>query len=254
QGVKEVHLIGQNVNSYRPGTDSGLEIFEGATPFSRLLRAVAATDIERIKFTTSFPRDFHPDIVDAIEENENLCNWVHLPVQSGSDKVLKDMRRGHTVDKYKAKIDRIRSSKRGISLTTDIIIGFPGETDEDFQKTLDLAEYCEFDSAYIFKYSPRPGTPASELDDDVSKETKKLRFIELQDKVNETQQMHLNRSVGQELEVLAEKIEENKDGKVVGRSSCHKLVYFDGEENDLNTIVNVKVHSAGSSTVQGNIV
>ena len=107
KGVREVHLIGQNVNSYRPKSESGLEGFRGATPFAQLLRAVAATGMERIKFTTSFPRDFHPDIVDAIDENENLCNWVHLPVQSGSNRVLKGMRRGHTIDSYLRKIDRI---------------------------------------------------------------------------------------------------------------------------------------------------
>src|SRR6478672_4691155 len=133
QGVKEIHLIGQNVNSYRPPNDFGMEKFQGATPFSRLLRAVAATGIERIKFTTSFPRDFHADIVAAINENENLCNWVHLPVQSGSDRILKSMRRGHTAESYLRRIDVIKNSKREISLTTDIIVGFPGETDEDFQ-------------------------------------------------------------------------------------------------------------------------
>ena len=167
-GVKEVHLIGQNVNSYRPATESGLEGFKGTTPFSRLLRAVAATGIERIKFNTSFPRDFKPDIVDAIEENPNLCNWVHLPVQSGSDRVLKAMKRLHTIASYREKIDRIIASPRDISLTTDIIVGFPGETREDFEATVDLVEYCGYDSAYIFKYSPRPGTPAFEMDDDVS--------------------------------------------------------------------------------------
>ena len=108
-GVKEVHLIGQNVNSYRPETDAGLEGFAGKSAFSRLLRAVAATGMERIKFTTSFPRDFRDDIVDAIEENENLCNWVHLPVQSGCNRVLRAMKRGHTIDSYKRKIDRFRS-------------------------------------------------------------------------------------------------------------------------------------------------
>ncbi|MEP6705638.1 MAG: MiaB/RimO family radical SAM methylthiotransferase, partial [Acidobacteriota bacterium] len=127
EGVKEIHLIGQNVNSYRPQTDSGLETYYGATPFSRLLRAVAGTGIERIKFNTSFPRDFHPDIIDAINENENLCNWVHLPVQSGSDRVLKNMRRGHTIDSYFKKIDKLKESRRDVALTTDIIVGFPGE-------------------------------------------------------------------------------------------------------------------------------
>src|SRR5690606_8516835 len=155
RGVKEIHLIGQNVNSYRPKIDSGMEGFAGATPFSRLLRAVAATGIERIKFNTSFPRDFHPDIVDAINEHENLCNWVHLPVQSGSDRVLKNMRRLHKIDSYYKKIDQMKASHRDISITTDIIVGFPGETEEDFRETVKLVEYCGYDSAYIFKYSPR---------------------------------------------------------------------------------------------------
>ncbi|HJS51597.1 MAG TPA: tRNA (N6-isopentenyl adenosine(37)-C2)-methylthiotransferase MiaB, partial [Pyrinomonadaceae bacterium] len=168
RGIKEVHLIGQNVNSYRPTTELGLETFPGKTPFSRLLRAVAATGIERIKFNTSFPRDFHPDIVGAIDEHENLCNWVHLPVQSGSDPVLKRMRRLHSIERYFKIVDGIISSKRDISLTTDIIVGFPGETEADFQETVKLVEYCKYDSAYIFKYSPRPGTPAYEMLDDVA--------------------------------------------------------------------------------------
>jgi tRNA-2-methylthio-N6-dimethylallyladenosine synthase len=137
QGVREVHLIGQNVNSYRPQSDVGMEKFHGATAFSRLLRAAAATGIERIKFTTSFPRDFHTDIVQAINENENLCNWVHLPVQSGSDEILKTMRRGHRSENYLRRVDAIKNSPRRIALTTDIIVGFPGETETDFQATVD---------------------------------------------------------------------------------------------------------------------
>src|SRR6185436_3227538 len=159
-GYKEVHLIGQNVNSYRPRIERGLEDFPGATPFSRLLRAVAATGMPRIKFTTSFPRDFHPDIVAAIEANENLCDWVHLPVQSGSDRILKRMRRGHKRADYLESIDRIKNSRRRLSLTSDIIIGFPGETDADFRQTLELVEQCRYDGLYLFKYSKRPGTPA----------------------------------------------------------------------------------------------
>ena len=125
-GYKEVHLIGQNVNSYRPKVLDGLEAFSGATPFSRLLRAVAATGMERIKFTTSFPRDFHPDIVSAIEECPNLCDWIHLPVQSGSDRILKAMRRGHTAADYLKRMERIKNCRRRLSLTSDIIVGFPG--------------------------------------------------------------------------------------------------------------------------------
>ncbi|MBK6751903.1 MAG: tRNA (N6-isopentenyl adenosine(37)-C2)-methylthiotransferase MiaB [Acidobacteria bacterium] len=157
-GVKEVHLIGQNVNSYRPETDSGLEGFAGKSAFSRLLRAVAATGIERIKFNTSFPRDFNDDIVDAIETHENLCNWVHLPVQSGSNRILSAMKRGHTIERYFKQIDRLKSSNRDIALTTDIIVGFPGEAESDFLDSVKMVEYCGFDMAYIFKYSPRPGT------------------------------------------------------------------------------------------------
>ena len=133
-GFREVHLIGQNVNSYRPRSEEGLERSRGATPFCRLLRAVAATGMERIKFTTSFPRDFHPDIVAAIEECSNLCDWVHLPVQSGSDRILKAMRRGHLVEDYFRRVDAIKNSKRRLSLTSDLIVGFPGETEEDFGK------------------------------------------------------------------------------------------------------------------------
>src|SRR5437870_2192061 len=133
-GYREVHLIGQNVNSYTPRSEAGLEGFKGATSFSRLLRAVAATGMDRIKFTTSFPRDFHPDIVAAIDENENLCNWIHLPVQSGSDRVLRAMRRGHTAADYLHRIDTIKNARRRMAITSDIIIGFPGETEADFEK------------------------------------------------------------------------------------------------------------------------
>src|SRR5256714_5596537 len=142
-GYKEVHLIGQNVNSYRPKSQEGFECYSGATPFSRLLRAVADTGMERIKFTTSFPRDFHPDIVSALEEFPNLCDWIHLPVQSGSDRILKAMRRGHSADDYLRRVDAIRGSKRRLSLTSDIIVGFPGESENDFEDTMRLVRACE---------------------------------------------------------------------------------------------------------------
>ena len=152
------------MNSYRPRTGEGLEGFKGATPFCRLLRAVAATGMERVKFTTSFPRDFHPDIVEAIDEQKNLCNWIHLPVQSGSDRVLRAMRRGHTASDYLRRIEAIRNARRWMSITSDIIVGFPGETDEDFEQTLSLIEEIEFNWGFIFKYSAREGTPAAKLE------------------------------------------------------------------------------------------
>ncbi len=254
QGVKEIHLIGQNVNSYRPKADQELEKFKGATPFSKLLRAVASTDIDRIKFATSFPRDFHTDIVDAIDENENLCNWVHLPVQSGSDKILKKMRRGHTVDNYLKRIDKIRSSRRRISLTTDLIVGFPGETQDDFQKTVKLAEYCKFDSAYFFKYSPRPGTPAFELVDDVSPEEKKYRCMELEKTLRHSQSISLQSELNKTHKVLAEGFSTKSDNILNGHTTCHKIVNFEANQNFLGQIVNVKITECKTNTLFGKMV
>lgn len=254
QGVKEVHLIGQNVNSYRPETESGLETFHGKTPFSRLLRAVAATGIERIKFNTSFPRDFHDDIVDAIEENENLCNFVHLPVQSGSDRVLRSMKRLHTVEKYKRKIDRIRSSKREIALTTDIIVGFPGETREDFEETVSLFEYCRYDSAYIFKYSPRFGTPSFKMKDDVSPAEKTARFLEVEKVHRRLQAESLTGYNGKTVSVLAEKISSKSSEDLSGHSTCHRLVNFKGNRDLLGKIVDVRVTQAKSNSLYGEVV
>jgi tRNA-2-methylthio-N6-dimethylallyladenosine synthase len=253
QGVKEIHLIGQNVNSYRPESDSGLEGVRGTTPFAKLLRAVAATGMERIKFTTSFPRDFRDDIVDAIDENENLCNWVHLPVQSGSDRVLKRMKRGHTADSYLRKIDKIKSSKRDISLTTDIIVGFPGETEKDFQETVKLVEYCGYDSAYIFKYSPRPGTPAFEMEDDVTPGEKTLRFLELESAQRKKQDALLKRYIGRNVSVLAEKTSAKSDGHLSGHSTCHKVVNFEARREGLGMIHNVKITDVKSNSLFGEV-
>jgi len=250
-GVREVHLIGQNVNSYRPDSDSGLEVFSGKTPFSRLLRAVAATGIERVKFNTSFPRDFHPDIVDAIEENENLCNWVHLPVQSGSDRVLNMMKRGHSIDKYLKKIDRIAASDRDIAVTTDIIVGFPGESEEDFQSTLNLVKEVKYDAAYIFKYSARPGTPAYDMDDDVSPETKTRRFLDLQEQQRAIQKKRLSRYVGRVLKVLVEKPAARFDNQVSGHSTCHKVVNFEGPRDLIGQIVDIRVSEVKSNSLFG---
>ncbi|MBV9215717.1 MAG: tRNA (N6-isopentenyl adenosine(37)-C2)-methylthiotransferase MiaB [Acidobacteria bacterium] len=252
-GVSEVHLIGQNVNSYRPNTNAGLEGFEGKSSFSKLLRAVAATGIERIKFTTSFPRDFCDDIVDAIEQNENLCNWVHLPVQSGSDRVLRLMKRGHTIDKYKSKIDRIKSSTRDISLTTDIIVGFPGETEADFLDTIDLFEYCEFDSAYIFKYSPRPGTPAFDMHDTVSSAEKTLRFLELEKVQKRIRESRIQRYLKRTLKVLVEGRSSRTADGLTGHSTCHKVVNFRGPESVLGQIVDVQITELKTNSLFGEV-
>jgi tRNA-2-methylthio-N6-dimethylallyladenosine synthase len=253
QGVKEVHLIGQNVNSYRPTTESGLEGFTGATPFSRLLRAVAATGIERIKFNTSFPRDFHPDIVDAINDHENLCNWVHLPVQSGSDRVLKAMKRGHTIDSYKKKIDKLKASNRDVALTTDIIVGFPGETETDFEDTVKLVEYVGYDSAYIFKYSPRPGTPAFEMSDDVSFEEKTRRFLRLERVQKSNQQANLKRYLNKPVSVLAERVSTRSGEHLTGHSTCQKLVNFKAPQELIGSLVDVRITEIKANSLFGEV-
>jgi tRNA-2-methylthio-N6-dimethylallyladenosine synthase len=253
-GYKEIHLIGQNVNSYRPRVEDGLEGFPGATPFCRLLRAVAATGLPRIKFTTSFPRDFHPDIVSAIEENPNLCDWVHLPVQSGSDRILKLMRRGHTRSDYLERIQRIKNSSRRLALTSDVIVGFPGETDEEFRQTVDLVRECDYDSIYIFKYSKRAGTPAADVDDNVPEAEKTVRFLELE-KVHRSAQEKIYKSyVGRKLSVLAERQSSRSDDDLSGHSTCHKVVNFRGESSLEGEIVDVVVTAAKTNSLYGTLV
>jgi len=253
-GYKEIHLIGQNVNSYRPTVAEGLEGFPGATPFCRLLRAVAATGLPRIKFTTSFPRDFHPDIVTAIEENPNLCDWVHLPVQSGSDRILKLMRRGHKRSDYLERIERVKNSSRRLALTSDIIVGFPGETDEDFQQTVELVRQCEYDSLYIFKYSKRSGTPAAEFHDNVPEAEKKARFLELEKVQRAAQEKIYSSYVGRKLSVLAEKQSSRSAEDLSGHSTCHKVVNFRGDSSLEGEIVDVVVTAAKTNSLYGTLV
>jgi tRNA-2-methylthio-N6-dimethylallyladenosine synthase len=250
-GYKEVHLIGQNVNSYRPRIEDGLQGFQGATPFSRLLRAIAATGMPRIKFTTSFPRDFHPDIVAALEENANLCDWVHLPVQSGSDRILKLMRRGHTRADYLSRIDRIKNSKRRLALTSDVIVGFPGETEKDFRDTLTLVEECSYDGLYIFKYSRRKGTPAANFPDTISEQEKTARFSELE-RVQKQAQENIYRSyVGRTLSVLVERQSSRSKSDVTGHSTCHKVVNFPGHHGLEGEILDVLITQTKSNSLYG---
>jgi tRNA-2-methylthio-N6-dimethylallyladenosine synthase len=253
-GYKEVHLIGQNVNSYRPRSDEGLEHSIGATPFCRLLRAVAETGMERIKFATSFPRDFHPDIVSAIEEYPNLCDWIHLPVQSGSDRVLQAMRRGHNSEDYFRRVDGIKNSSRRLSLTSDIIIGFPGETDQDFHDTLRLIERCEYDALYIFKYSQRAGTPAAKLADNVSDDVKKTRFLELDSRHRGIQNRIYQSYIGKTVSVLVEGESARSEKDMTGHSSCHKVVNFKGDSNLKGKIVSVRITEAKSNSLFGQTV
>ncbi|HKV33626.1 MAG TPA: tRNA (N6-isopentenyl adenosine(37)-C2)-methylthiotransferase MiaB [Pyrinomonadaceae bacterium] len=253
-GYKEIQLIGQNVNSYRPRVEDGLEGFKGATPFCRLLRAVAATGMPRIKFTTSFPRDFHPDIITAIEENPNLCDWIHLPVQSGSDRVLKLMRRGHTRNDYWQRIERIKNSRRRLALTSDIIVGFPGETDEDFRQTLELVEQCEYDGLYIFKYSKRAGTPAANFTDNVPEQEKKARFLALEEVQRKNQERIYQAYVGRTLQVLVERQSTRSESDLSGHSTCNKVVNFAGDRSLEGELVDVHVTAAKTNSLYGAFV
>lgn len=250
-GYREIHLIGQNVNSYRPKTEAGLENFKGATLFSRLLRAVAATGIERIKFATSFPRDFHPDIVVAIEEHENLCNWVHLPVQSGSDRILRAMRRGHTAADYLRRIEVIKNARRKIAITSDIIVGFPGETDQDFRATMGLVENVSYDALYIFKYSERPDTPAAKLADDVSRDEKSARFMELEALQRRQQKTIYESYLGREVDVLAEGVSSKSEADFSGHTTCHKVVNFPRQSMQLGEVAQVRITNVKKNSLYG---
>jgi tRNA-2-methylthio-N6-dimethylallyladenosine synthase len=252
-GYREIHLIGQNVNSYRPKTLAGLEEYKGATAFSRLLRAAAATGMERIKFATSFPRDFHPDIVAAIDEHQNLCEWIHLPVQSGSDRVLRAMRRGHTANDYLQRITSIKNARRRMAITSDIIVGFPGETAADFRATLRLIEQVGYHALYIFKYSERPGTPAAKLDDDVSSAEKTARFLELEEAQHRSQQRIYESYIGRDIKVLVERQSSKSDQDMSGHSTCHKVINFSGESALLGEVVTVRVTEAKPNSLYGQV-
>jgi tRNA-2-methylthio-N6-dimethylallyladenosine synthase len=253
-GYREVQLIGQNVNSYRPKVMAGLEGVRGATPFSRLLRAAAATNMPRLKFTTSFPRDFHADIVSAMDENENLCDWIHLPVQSGSDRILRAMRRGYKVSDYISRIDTIRNARRSYALTTDIIVGFPGETEEDFEATLRLVEYCRYDAIYIFKYSERRGTPAASLTSDVSDNEMGARFQALENLQKGIQKRIYADYVGRELSVLVERESAKSVSDMSGHSTCNKVVNFPGGAELKGQLSTVRITEAKANSLYGELV
>src|SRR5882724_4843611 len=253
-GYREIHLIGQNVNSYRPKVEAGLEGFKGATPFCRLLRAAAATGMERIKFTTSFPRDFHPDIVNAIDEHENLCDWVHLPAQSGSNRVLRAMRRGHTVADYLRRIDVIKNARRQLAITSDIIVGFPGETDAEFRETVNLVEQVGYHALYMFNYSERPGTPAAKLDDDVTQGEKKARFLELESLQQRLQQKIYVSYLGKQVQVLAERPSVKSDRDMSGHSTCHKVINFPRASITAGQIARVRVTKAKENSLYGEVL
>src|SRR5271156_6527743 len=222
-GYSEVQLLGQTVNSYADPTSRKMR-------FSELLLAVAeAPGIRRVRFTTSHPRDFTPDIVDAIESQPKLCNHVHLPAQSGSTRVLGAMQRTYTREEYLEKIAMIRGAKRPISITTDIIVGFPGETEADLAETLSLLDEVKYDAIFSFKYSPRPHTPSLSMSDAIPEEEKSRRLAILQERQREIQLRRHDGFMGMVFEVLVSG-KSRKENQWSGHTSCHRVINFTSQE------------------------
>lgn len=237
EGYKEITLLGQNVNSY------GLDI-EGGTTFPQLLREVNKVQgIERIRFMTSHPKDFSDDLIRAIAECGKVCEHIHIPFQSGSTKILKEMNRKYTKEQYLELADKLKKAVPEASFTTDIIVGFPGETEEDFQDTLDVVKKVRFDIVYTFIYSKRSGTPAAQMDEQVDEKTRKDRFDRLLETVYKIIEENNEAMVGRLEEVLVEGVSKNKEGILTGRTRTNKIVNFPGEQSLIGQLVDVKIIS-----------
>jgi tRNA-2-methylthio-N6-dimethylallyladenosine synthase len=244
-GYSEVQLLGQTVNSYMDPPPRKMR-------FSELLLAVAEVQgIRRVRFTTSHPSDFTPDIVEAIESQSRICDHVHLPVQSGSTKVLRAMQRTYTRDEYLVKIAMMRSASRPIAITTDIIVGFPGETESDFEETLSLLEEVRYDSLFSFKYSPRPNTPSLAMDDAIPEVEKSRRLAVLQEKQREIQSARNAELIGQAFEVLVSG-KSRRENQWSGYTTSHRMINFASQERELlGTYVQVRVTGTGPNNLVG---
>jgi len=249
QGVKEINLLGQNVNAYRGLMDDG-EIADLA-----LLIAIVAqvSGIERIRYTTSHPVEFSDRLIKTYAEVPELVSHVHLPVQSGSDKILGSMKRGHTVIEYKSKIRRLREIRPDISLSSDFIIGFPGETEEDFNNTMKLIDEMGFDKSFSFIYSKRPGTIAASLPDDVDQTVKKQRLAVIQDKLNEKTEEISRSMIGSIQKVLVEG-HSKKGSTLSGRTENMRTTHFQGNENLIGQLVSVKITEGFANSLQGELI
>ena len=251
QGYSEIQLLGQNVNSYRDPSDAGLD-------FARLLAAVGRVPgVRRVRFTTSHPRDFTLQIVEAIDQNPVLCDQVHLPVQSGSSRLLGCMARDYGREEYLGHIRLMKRAQRNIAISTDIIVGFPGETEDDFQQTLSLLDEVEYDSIFSFKYSPRPGTAAEKFEDAIPEEEKSRRLAILQEKQRRIQVRRNARLIGREEEVLVEG-RRKKSQQWIGRTTQNRVLNFTdpvGDSPDLRgSYCRVRVTGSGPNSLVGELV
>ena len=243
-GYQEVTLLGQNVNAYGKDLDNGIT-------FSELLELVAKTNIPRIRFVTSHPWDFSDEMIDIIAKYDNIMPYIHLPLQSGSDKILKLMGRRYTKESYLELFNKIKTKIKNASITTDIIVGFPGETEEDFKETLDVVEKCKYDGAYTFIYSPRENTPAASMEDNVSLEEKEERLSRLNKLVNKYYKENNDKLLNTVVPVLIEGISEKDKDKVFGYTETMKLVNVLGAKDDIGKITDVKITEAKSFSLDG---
>ncbi|MEZ5551897.1 MAG: tRNA (N6-isopentenyl adenosine(37)-C2)-methylthiotransferase MiaB [Pseudomonadales bacterium] len=250
QGVREVNLLGQNVNAYRGGIEGD------QADLAELIHYVAGIEgIDRIRYTTSHPVEFSDTLLQAYARVPELVSHLHLPVQSGSDRILQRMKRGHTVDEYRQKIDRLRTIRPGLSLSSDFIVGFPGETEADFEATLALVEAVGFDISYCFLYSPRPGTPASGLADDTPESVKKERLTQLQALLNRQAARIGESMIGRVESVLVNGPARKDAGELQGRTGNNRVVNFRCADRSLiGRFVDVRIDAAPSNSLRGSLL
>src|SRR5438105_11327285 len=249
RGVKEITLLGQIVNLY--GRHEFPKI-DNKSPFVQLLDAVHEIDgLQRLRFTSPHPIGFREDLIDAYRHLPKLVDHLHLPVQSGSNKILKAMHRTYTAEKYVDLVRQVREARKGIAITTDIIVGFPGETDDDYKQTRALVEEIEFDNAFVFRYSPRRDTPAAEMVDQADERIKERRNHDLLEVVNESARRINERLVGRTLEVLCEGPSKNSPSRLMGRSRTNKIVLFEGLDDFVGNLVDVRIERATGFSLYG---
>ena len=247
KGYKEITLLGQNVDSY------GKDLNNGDT-FAKLLDEVASLNIPRLRFLTSYPSDFKDDVIDVLAKHDNIMKFIHLPVQSGSDEILRLMNRRYNSKEYLVLIDRIRSKIPNIEFSTDIIVGFPNETYDQFKETIDLVQKVHYTSAFTFIYSPREGTPATRLNDNVTYEEKVKRFKELVAALERDFDYFAKKMIGNTYEVLVEEVSKKNKELLSGYTENNKIVHFKGDKNLIGQIVKVKINDSHLYSLFGELV
>jgi len=249
-GVREITLLGQIVNSYGK---RDIPVREGRSAFVQLIEAVHdIAGLDRIRFTSPHPKGYGDDLVEAYARLPKLCESAHLPAQSGSNRVLKLMHRVYTRERFLEIIGKLRAARPDIGISTDIIVGFPGETEEDFEQTLSLVREVGFDQAYIFKYSPRKDTPAASMPDQVPQPVIEERHARLFDQINEVGRARHSAFVGRTVQILVEGPSKKNEARMTGRTRCNKIVVFDGNERHRGQLMDLKIERASNFTLYGN--